>query len=65
MAHEISHVAARHATGQMTRAQPANFSSIPLIFVGGGIGYAVSSALMEHPRQDEWLEKKNSGSQIR
>jgi len=45
MAHEISHVAARHATRQMTRAQLANFASIPLIFIGGGIGYAVSSAL--------------------
>ena len=45
MAHEISHVCARHATRQMTRAQLANFASIPLIFVGGGIGYAVGSAL--------------------
>jgi predicted Zn-dependent protease len=44
MAHEIAHVAARHATRQMTRAQLANFASIPLIFMGGGIGYAVSSA---------------------
>jgi beta-barrel assembly-enhancing protease len=44
MAHEISHVAARHATRQMTRAQLANFASIPLIFMGGGIGYAISSA---------------------
>jgi len=44
MAHEISHVCARHATRQMTRAQLANFASIPLIFVGGGIGYAISSA---------------------
>jgi len=45
MAHEISHVCARHATRQMTRAQLANFASIPLIFIGGGIGYAVGSAL--------------------
>jgi predicted Zn-dependent protease len=44
MAHEISHVCARHATRQMTRAQLANFASIPLIFVGGGIGYAIGSA---------------------
>ncbi len=44
MAHEIAHVAARHATRQMTRAQLANFASIPLIFMGGGIGYAISSA---------------------
>ena len=44
MAHEIAHVAARHATRQMTRAQWANIGTIPLIFVGGGIGYAVRSA---------------------
>jgi predicted Zn-dependent protease len=44
MAHEIAHVAARHATRQMTRAQLANFASIPLIFMGGGIGYAIGSA---------------------
>ena len=44
MAHEIAHVAARHATRQMTRSQWANIGTIPLIFVGGGIGYAVRSA---------------------
>ena len=44
MAHEIAHVAARHATRGMTRANWANISTIPLIFVGGGIGYAVRSA---------------------
>jgi predicted Zn-dependent protease len=44
MAHEIAHVAARHATRGQTRAQLANIASIPLIFVGGGIGYAVRSA---------------------
>ncbi len=41
MAHEIAHVAARHATRQMTRAQMFNLASIPLIFVGGGVGLAV------------------------
>ncbi|HXZ79641.1 MAG TPA: M48 family metallopeptidase [Terriglobales bacterium] len=44
MAHEIAHVAARHATRQMTRGQIANLATIPLIFVGGGLGYAISSA---------------------
>ena len=44
MSHEIAHVAARHATRQMTRGNLANLASIPLIFVGGGIGYAVRSA---------------------
>jgi predicted Zn-dependent protease len=44
MAHEIAHVAAHHAMRQMTRANFANLASIPLIFVGGGIGYAAGSA---------------------
>ena len=44
MAHEIAHVAARHATRGMTRNNLANLASIPLIFVGGGVGYAVRSA---------------------
>ena len=44
MAHEIAHVCARHAMRQMTRANLANIGTIPLIFVGGGIGYAVRSA---------------------
>jgi predicted Zn-dependent protease len=44
MAHEVAHVAARHAMRQMTRANFANIASIPLIFVGGGIGYAARSA---------------------
>ena len=44
MAHEVAHVAARHAMRQMTRANLANLGSIPLIFVGGGIGYAARSA---------------------
>ena len=45
MAHEIAHVAARHGTRQMTRGQLANLASIPLIFVGGGLGYALQSAV--------------------
>lgn len=44
MAHEIAHVAARHGTRQMTRGQLVNFATIPLIFVGGGLGYALQSA---------------------
>jgi hypothetical protein len=42
MAHEIAHVAARHATKNMTRAQIWNIASIPLIFVGGPVAYAIS-----------------------
>jgi predicted Zn-dependent protease len=44
MSHEIAHVAARHATRQATRGQLANLASIGLIFVGGGLGYAVRTA---------------------
>ena len=46
MAHEIAHVAARHAMQQMTRAQYANLATIPLIFVGSwGIYEAASMAI--------------------
>jgi hypothetical protein len=44
MAHEIAHVAARHATRQITRSQWANFGTLPLIFLGGGVGYAARAA---------------------
>jgi predicted Zn-dependent protease len=44
MAHEIAHVAARHTTRQLTRAQFINYASLPLIFVGGGIGLAAREA---------------------
>jgi predicted Zn-dependent protease len=44
MAHEISHVAARHGMRQMTRANIAQLATIPLIFVGGGIGYGIYEA---------------------
>jgi len=45
MAHEIAHVAARHATRQMTRSEMFNLASIPLIFVGGGMGLAIREAV--------------------
>jgi predicted Zn-dependent protease len=40
MAHEIAHVAACHLARQQTRGNLMNMASIPLIFVGGAIGYA-------------------------
>jgi predicted Zn-dependent protease len=43
MSHEIAHVAACHLARQNTRGQLMNLASIPLIFVGGGIGYAAQS----------------------
>ncbi len=44
MAHEISHVCARHGMRQMTRANWAQIGTLPLIFVGGGIGYGIYEA---------------------
>jgi hypothetical protein len=44
MAHEIAHVAARHGTRQMTRMNWAQIGTIPLIFVGGGLGYGIYEA---------------------
>ncbi len=43
MAHEIAHVAACHVARENTRGQLMQLASIPLIFVGGGIGYAAQS----------------------
>src|SRR5215469_3244774 len=40
MAHEIAHVAACHAARENTRGNIMSMATIPLIFVGGGIGYA-------------------------
>jgi predicted Zn-dependent protease len=44
MAHEIAHVAACHYAREMTRAQLMQMASIPLIFVGGAIGYGAYEA---------------------
>src|ERR1700723_1046520 len=44
MAHEIAHVAACHYGREMTRAQLMQMASIPLIFIGGGIGYGAYEA---------------------
>ncbi|MEW5975472.1 MAG: M48 family metallopeptidase [Acidobacteriota bacterium] len=45
IAHEIAHVTARHATEQQTKATLVNYASIPLIFVGGGLGQILSNAV--------------------
>ncbi|MFB3918043.1 MAG: M48 family metallopeptidase [Terriglobales bacterium] len=45
MAHEIAHVAARHATKAYTRAQIYNLASIPLVFIGGPVTYALRQAM--------------------
>jgi predicted Zn-dependent protease len=44
MAHEIAHVAARHATKQMTKATLMSYATVPLIFLGGGLGYGLYQA---------------------
>src|SRR5579884_2924855 len=44
MAHEISHVTARHGTRQATKGELLNVAAIPLIFVGGPLGYGISQA---------------------
>jgi len=44
MAHEIAHVSACHFGREMTRAQLLQLATIPLIFIGGGIGYGAYEA---------------------
>lgn len=41
MAHEIAHVCARHATRNLTKSEITQYASLPLIFFGGPVGYAV------------------------
>lgn len=41
ISHEVAHIACRHATRQMTRQQMFGLLSIPLMFVGGPVGFAV------------------------
>jgi predicted Zn-dependent protease len=36
MGHELAHIAARHATRQMTRAGIVNLATIPMMILGGG-----------------------------
>jgi len=38
LAHAMAHVAARHGTRQLTRAEVVHMASIPLVFVGGWTG---------------------------
>src|ERR1700678_2614385 len=44
MAHEISHVAACHLAREQTRGTLMQLATIPLIFIGGGIGYGAYEA---------------------
>jgi predicted Zn-dependent protease len=44
MAHEIAHVAARHAARAATRRYAWNMLSIPLIYLGGPAGFGIKQA---------------------
>ena len=45
MAHEIAHVAACHAARTRTRGQLMNLASLPMMMVGGPVGYAAYEAM--------------------
>lgn len=45
MAHEISHVTARHATERLSKAQIMQFAAIPVLFMGGWIGMAAQNGV--------------------
>jgi beta-barrel assembly-enhancing protease len=45
MAHEIAHVAACHAARTRTRGQLMNLASLPMMMVGGPVGYAAYETL--------------------
>ncbi|MBI4466545.1 MAG: M48 family metalloprotease [Acidobacteria bacterium] len=45
LAHEIAHVTARHATKQASKATLFQWLSLPLIFVGGPVGYGIQQAV--------------------
>jgi len=62
MAHEISHVCARHATARMTKGYVLQFASIPALFVGGywtqmliynGLGLGINLELLGITRESE------------
>lgn len=62
MAHEIAHVAARHATERMTKSQLLQFATLPALFVGGywtqmamynGLGMGLSLAVLGITRKSE------------
>ncbi len=44
MAHEIAHVAARHGVEQASKGEIVNWSTLPLIFIGGWGGFGARQA---------------------
>ena len=61
MAHEISHVTARHATERLSKAQIMQYAAIPVLFMGGwaglaaqnGMGLGINLSLMGITRESE------------
>lgn len=62
LAHEIAHVAARHATERMTKVQLMSFAALPALFVGGywtqygisnGLSLGLSLAVLGITRESE------------
>jgi len=45
LSHEVAHIACRHATRQMTKRQMMGLLAIPLMFVGGPVGFAIGEGL--------------------
>ena len=45
LAHEVGHVAARHATRQMSKSELMNWATMPLLFIGGPVAYAARQGL--------------------
>lgn len=45
LAHEIAHVTARHSTEQATKARIFQWATLPLIFIGGPVGYGIQQAI--------------------
>lgn len=45
LAHEIAHVTARHTTKRQTKARLVQWLTLPLLFIGGPVGYGIQQAV--------------------
>src|SRR5450759_2332099 len=60
LAHSIAHIATRQQTREITRGQIANMSTIPLINMGSGSGYAIrQGAVLAMPLAFLAFQRKN------
>ena len=71
MAHEIAHVAARHASERITKGQLLQYATLPALFIGGywtqvairqGLGLGLSLSVLGITRQSE-VEADQLGTQ--